>query len=256
MKNLLMFFKGTPKPLVSPASGTAVSDADQAPSVALKKKTPAHDPNPYIEARREWNERYGDYISQAKNWRFFAFFSGVISLASVIGVSYIGAQNRVVPYVVEVDKFGSAVAVKQGDKAKAVDQRVVKAFLARFIVDWRTVSVDRVAQKDAVVRLYSMLPIGSSGQKKMNDYFQDNNPFVRLQSGTISIEPTSALPISEKTWQVEWVETNRDLRGEILSRLRFKASLVVGITAPTEESQIIVNPLGVFVTDFNVAQQL
>ncbi|MBU2822367.1 type IV secretion system protein, partial [Acidithiobacillus caldus] len=27
----------------------------------------------YLAARREWLERYGDYIAQAKNWRMMAF---------------------------------------------------------------------------------------------------------------------------------------------------------------------------------------
>src|SRR3569833_2653312 len=27
----------------------------------------AEPPNPYLDARREWNERYGDYIAQARN---------------------------------------------------------------------------------------------------------------------------------------------------------------------------------------------
>ena len=29
--------------------------------------------DPYLDARREWNERYGSYISRAKNWRLMAF---------------------------------------------------------------------------------------------------------------------------------------------------------------------------------------
>jgi type IV secretion system protein TrbF len=28
--------------------------------------------NPYLAARREWDERYGDQITRAKNWRTMA----------------------------------------------------------------------------------------------------------------------------------------------------------------------------------------
>jgi len=251
MKNPLSLFKSTKaKPLVEPDSGQATNSSGKA---AGGKSAPE---NPYIEARREWNERYGDYISQARNWRYAAFFCCLVSLVSAGGVGYIGAQSKIVPYVVEVDKFGSAIAVGPADKASMADQKVIKAFLARFIIDWRTLTVDRVAQKDAVVRLYSMLPVGANSQRKMNDYFQENNPFVRLQRGTTQVEVTSVLPISEKTWQVEWNEINRDLKGAITSKVRFKASTVVGLTPPTEERQIIANPLGVYIIDFNVAQQL
>ena len=67
--------------------------------------------NPYVEARREWNERYGDYIYQAQHWRTMAIISGLIALIAVAGVAYIGAQSKVIPYVVEVDKHGAAAAI-------------------------------------------------------------------------------------------------------------------------------------------------
>jgi len=256
MKNLLMLFKGgKSKSLVAPEKGASASAL--AGKAAKGKSADSTSTSPYVEARREWNERYGDYISQARNWRFFALFCCMVSLASVIGVSYIGAQNKIVPYVVQVDKFGAAIAVGPGDKAAPVDQNVVKAFLARFIVDWRSVSTDRVAQKDSVVRLYAMLPVGAPAHTKMNDFFRDSNPFVRLQTGTISVELTSALPISDRTWQLEWTEIFRELsKGEIKSKVRYKASLIIGVTPPTDERQVFLNPLGVYVTDFNVAQQL
>ena len=39
--------------------------------------------NPYLDARREWNERYGSYINQAKNWRLTSLISMLISLVAV-----------------------------------------------------------------------------------------------------------------------------------------------------------------------------
>jgi type IV secretion system protein TrbF len=254
MKNLLMFFKkANPEPLFSSEDTSAPTEAGKPASA---RGQPPRVDNPYIEARREWNERYGDYISQARNWRYIAFLCALIAFAAVIGVGYIGAQNKIVPYVVQVDKFGAAIAVGPGDKATALDSRVVKSFLGRFVQDWRSVTVDRVAQKDAVTRLYSMLSINTPAHKKANEYFEENNPFVRLQTGTVSVELSGILPISDKSWQVEWAETYRDLRGEVTNKLRFKASFFVGITPPTDERQIIVNPLGIYITDLNFAQQL
>ena len=58
--------------------------------------------SPYLSARREWNERYGDYIARARNWRWAAFAALGISLVLAIGVVWEAAQSKVVPYVVEV----------------------------------------------------------------------------------------------------------------------------------------------------------
>ncbi len=67
--------------------------------------------NPYLSGRREWNERYGDYIARARSWRCAAFAALAVSLVLATGLVWQGVQRRVAPYVVEVDKLGVAVAV-------------------------------------------------------------------------------------------------------------------------------------------------
>src|SRR5581483_5891576 len=137
-----------------------------------------------------------------------------------------------------------------------VDARIIKAYLARFVVDWRSVTIDSVAQKGAVDRLYAMVPRGSIAVGKMSEYFRANNPFAAAAKGTVATSVTNVLPISEKTWQVEWTEVSRDSRGTVLSTVRMKASILVGLTPPTSEAQILLNPLGVYITDINWSQQL
>lgn len=36
--------------------------------------------NPYLAARHEWDERYGDLVTRAKNWRTMALVSGLVAL--------------------------------------------------------------------------------------------------------------------------------------------------------------------------------
>src|ERR1700730_18268033 len=95
--------------------------------------------DPYLSARREWNERYGSYIARARNWRLAAL--GSISVSAILagGVLWLGSQSKLVPFVVEVDKLGQAVAVQRADRATPADQRIVKAQLAAWIVDVRSV---------------------------------------------------------------------------------------------------------------------
>lgn len=227
------------------------------PDASIKVRSGGHvsgEINPYVEARREWNERYGDYVQQAHHWRTIAIICGLTALVATIGVGYIGAQNRVVPYVVQVDRVGEVAAIARADRAPDVDPRVIKAYLARFVTDWRTVTSDRQAQKSAIDRAYSMLPNGSIALKKLNDYFRARNPFSVSARLIIAASVTNILPISDQTWQVEWEEVTRDLRGEVQSNLRMKVSIIVGITPPTDESLILINPLGVYVTDLNWSQ--
>jgi type IV secretion system protein TrbF len=229
-------------------SGKGVPAAPAAPS--------QNERNPYLDARREWNERYGDYIQAAHHWRTVALVSSLVALIAVAGVTYIGAQNKVVPYIVEVDKLGEAAAVARADTAGAVDKRVVKSYLARFVADWRTVTIDRQAQKGAIDRVYAMLPGGSVALGKLNDYFKAHNPFTVASKQSVEVAITNLLQLSDKTWQVEWREVIRDPRGEVQGSVRMKASIIVGITAPTDEKLMLINPLGIYVTDINWSQQI
>ncbi|QDQ27582.1 conjugal transfer protein [Chitinimonas arctica] len=219
-------------------------------------KRPAAETNPYVEARREWNERYGDYIKQAHNWRLCALVSSLVALTAVVGLAYVGGQSKIVPYVVQVDKFGSAVAVGSADKVAPTDEKVVKAYLARFITDWRTVTTDHVTAKSAIERVYAMMASGSPALTKMNEYFKANNPFLVAEKIMVSVEVTSVLPISDHTWQLEWIEVTRDLRGELKSNVRMRASILVDKTPPEDERLFLINPLGVYATDLNWVQSL
>lgn len=221
-----------------------------------KTKDTAGPSNPYIEARREWNERYGTYIARARNWRIMAILSGLIAIMAVGGLVYTSAQNRFIPYIVEVDKLGAASAVGFADRAAPIDQRIIKAYLMRFIEDTRLVSSDAMAQKAAVNRVYSMIAQGTSGLIKLNEYYKDASPFKRAENETVSVEIISVLPITDQTWQCEWSETTRNLQGQVKAKDRWKASVSLAFNPPNDEKQILLNPLGIYAIDINWAQQL
>lgn len=214
---------------------------------------------PYMAARREWNERYGDYIAAARNWRFAAIVLAMTSLVLAIGAIYIGAQPQRIPYIVEVDKIGQVVNVAPVETSHATDPRITRAMLIRFVVDWRSVTPDTVVQKAALDRLYKMVPQGGASLAKINTYFQDNSPFIIAQGATISIEPIGLpLPLSDQSWQVEWYETRRKLDGMQLSRVRYKGVLMVALNPPQKDNQAfdLDNPIGLYITDLNWSQQL
>src|SRR6202166_4121819 len=168
---------------------------------------------PYLSARREWNERYGDYIARARSWRWAAFGAIAVALALAIGVVWQGAQSKVVPYVVEVDKLGDAVAVARADRAAPADVRVIKAQLAAWIVDVRSVSSDPLAQKAALSRSYATT--AATATLFLNDYYRQHSPFS--QNRTVAVSVDAVLPISNQTYQIQWSEDGRDLQGRALA---------------------------------------
>src|SRR6201996_6661396 len=155
-------------------------------------KVPALDPDGphsavYMAARAEWNERYGSYIAQAHAWRLTAFASLGVAIIAVAGVVWIGAQNRVVPYVVQTDRLGDAVAISRADIAAPADPRLIRSPLARWGDDVRAVYVDVAAEKHVINDAYAMVDRNAAGATTLNDWFARNDPFKRAQDETVGI---------------------------------------------------------------------
>jgi type IV secretion system protein VirB5 len=219
--------------------------------------------NPYLNARREWNNHVGGVLSASRTWQVIGIVSLMIALVSVAGMIHIASQSKFIPYVVEVDKHGQVRAVQAADVAAPADQRVIHAALATFINDARLVTPDVSVQRDAIFRIYAMLAPDDPATAKMNEWFngsEDASPFRRAAKETVSIEIASAIPQSEETWQVDWVETVRDRQGVMKGQpYRMRALLTIYLVAPTaatSEEQIRKNPLGIFVRDFSWSKQI
>ena len=214
--------------------------------------------NPYLNARRGWNEHVGAVVSQRQTWQVIGILALLIALAAVGGVIHIGAQSKFIPYVIEVDKHGQAVAAAPVTAASAADPRVVHASVAEFITDARMVSPDVALQRRAIFRLYAKLSQADPATIKMNEWMnqgEDSSPFERATREMVSTQINSVLPQSPDTWQVDWLETVRDRQGALQGDpVAMRALVTVYTAAPTStttEEQMRMNPLGIYVRDFS-----
>lgn len=224
--------------------------------------TPLGTPHPYLNARRSWNSHVGSLIASRTLWQAVALISLLIAFASVGGVVYIGSQSKFVPYVVEVNKLGEAMAVAPASQADKVDQRIVRAATAEFIVNARTVTPDIAMQRRSIFKVYALMKSGSAATRKMTAFLNgspDTNPFKRAEKQTVNVEVISAIPQTANTWQVDWVETQRTRKGEIMSKpYRMRALLNVGSNAmppDASDDQIRLNPMGIYISDYSWSKQ-
>lgn len=213
-------------------------------------------PNPYLAARREWNERYGDYIAAERSWKAVAIGSLFIAAIAVGGVIWIGSQAKLVPFVIEVDKLGQAVPVRQASVASPVEPRVIAAQLANWIVNMRTVYADATADQNLIKQAYAMIGNGSQAFQVANDLFSKTPPWVAAQTETTSVSVESVLPLSGNTWQVDWNETIVSRDGASTSTQEWQANISIVVRPPTEAAQIMANPMGIYVVSFNWTRRL
>jgi len=211
--------------------------------------------NPYINARREWNERYGSYVSRAHTMTLIAVGCLATTVISVSGLAYIGSQSKLVPYVIET-RNGDPVDIKFPNQTSQNNPLVTKAMLAGWISNIRSVSTDPVVQNKALTRVYALLQNGSSAKTFLDNYYENGgNPYERSTTETVSVEINSILSISPTTWQVEWTEEIRSLSGKKTETLRMQGAITVKYIKPSA-SLIYQNPIGIISENISWSQRL
>jgi type IV secretion system protein VirB5 len=221
-----------------------------------RPSSPAEEYNPYLAARREWDERYGDQITRAKNWRTMAALSGLIALVATSGLISLSLRSHVVPFVVLVDNLSRPVASGIAEQASGNDDRLKRASIFTWIENLRLVTADGVSQRRAIDRVYAEIANGTAAQTFISDFYRADPPSKRAQTETVSVDVNSVLPTSDRTYEVEWVETTRDLYGAVKATDRWKGSFSVAINPPKDERQARVNPVGLYVTNASWAKVL
>ena len=89
--------------------------------------------------------------------------------------------------------------------------------------------------------------------------FRENPPersSTRDVAPSISVEVKSVLPTSDRTYEVEWVETTRDLYGTVKATDHWKGYFAIALNAPKDERQARINPIGVYITNASWAKVL
>lgn len=221
-----------------------------------KLEARAEETNPYLDARREWNERYGDYIAQAHTWRLAAFASLAISALAVGGLAWMATQSKVTPYIVEVNGLGDAVPVSIAEKAARPDARIIRAQLARWITNVRSVYLDAAAERQAIDQAYAMTIRRSPAFQTLVDYHKANDPFTRAQTESATVQVESVLPLTESSWRLEWREEVRNREGQVTSHLNWQAVVAVSVIPPEDARQVLINPMGVYVNAISWSQRL
>jgi type IV secretion system protein TrbF len=212
--------------------------------------------NPYLAARREWDERYGDQIVRARNWRTMAVLCALTALLETAGLLWMSSHSRVLPFVVLIDNLGRPVASGFADQSNANDDRVRRSTIFNWVENLRLVTTDGVAQRKAIDLVYSHIASGSSAQTFISEFYRADPPAKRAQTETVSVEVKSVLPTSDRTYEVDWVETTRDLYGAIKATDRWRGSFSIAFNPPTDERLARINPLGIYVTSASWAKVL
>lgn len=221
-------------------------------SVQRYGKTP-HPVTPYQKAAQLWDERIGTARVQARNWRLMAFGCLALAIGLSGGLLWQSMQGRVVPYVVEVDRFGETRAVAPAIQTYEPDDAQIAWHLGHFIQNVRSVSTDPVLVRQNWLSAYDFAT--DRAALFLNEYAKANDPFGKIGTRSVSVQVTSVVRASDSSFQVKWTEQVFE-RGSLASTTRWTGILTIVIRPPNNTDQLRKNPLGVFINAIDWSREL
>ena len=214
----------------------------------------------YLQARREWDERYGDLVLGKRNWQVASAGLMLLSLVLAVGLVWVSLRTKVIPYVVQVDKLGYAITIPTALTASSMPatvERMKRYEIAAFIRNARSVSSDPAVEQNMLNDL--LAHAHGAADKFLESYFHADdfakNPFLIAKHQTVSVQIESILQVSPKSYEVRWGETPRDNSGAPLGTNHWEAMLETEMSPPSSTDTVITNPLGFYVTRLSWAQQ-
>ena len=215
-------------------------------------KTPQPE-TPYQKAAQVWDDRIGSARVQAKNWRYMAFGSLVLSAGFAAALVWQSVQGTVVPWVVQVDNLGQAQTVAPATADFRPTDPQIAWHLGRFIEQVRSIPADPIIVRQNWLRAYEWTTDRGAGA--LNDYARTNDPFTKVGTQQIAVDVSSVIRASPDSFRVAWTERHFE-NGQLSGTERWTAILTIAIQPPRDAERLKVNPLGIYVNAINWSREM
>jgi len=215
-------------------------------------KTPQSE-TPYQKAAQVWDERIGSARVQARNWRYMAFGSLILSAGLASALVWQTARGTVVPWVVQVDRLGQAQAIAPATADYRPTDPQVAWHLARFIEQVRSIPSDPIIVRQNWLRAYEWTK--DRGAPALNDYARANDPFTKVGKQQISVEVSSVIRASPDSFRIAWTEQHYE-DGKLASTERWTAILTIVLQPPRDVDRLKSNPLGIYVNAISWSREM
>ena len=208
---------------------------------------------PYQRAAQVWDDRIGSARVQARNWRLAFFGTLALSGGLASGLIWQGARGSIVPWVVQVDKFGEAQAVAPATADYIPTDPQIAFHLARFIEQVRAIPSDPIIVRQNWLRAYDFTT--DKGALALSDYARTNDPFASIGKVQVAVDVGSVIRASGDSFRVAWTE-RRYQDGSLAETTRWSAILTIVLQTPRTPDALRKNPLGLFVNAINWSKEL
>jgi type IV secretion system protein VirB5 len=207
--------------------------------------------NPWVKSKRRYFDIYENLDASIAQWRVAAFVMMVLLTLSVAGNIFLAQSVKVQPYIVQVDKHGYAIPVKMADAVGQVDERVIASQVGLFIFNSRVRVMDREAQMVFTGDAYRSIAAGSPASRRLNDYFKNSPPLASPVPVLVNVDVI--IPFTAHTYQAQWTEVAGVAPNA--SQTSYVGLFTIAVSPPTDFRNLLGNPMGVYITDYNIRQE-
>lgn len=208
---------------------------------------------PYLKAKKEWDDRIGSARVQAASWRAVALLSLLVALVLVVIVMMTLALHKNTVYVAEVTKTGQVVNVRPLEETYNPTQAQQEYFVSNFIKEARSLPLDPVVAKNNWVRAYDHLTQRAAAE--YSKIMKKADLIKLLGKETITIKISAINPMSKNTYQVNWSETTVNMEGKTEQVKKYSGVFTTVVKQPTTSAEIMKNPLGLYIANFDVSRR-
>lgn len=172
-----------------------------------------------------------------------------------IGISFfLTKRTQVIPAIVTMNDFGQAQYVGEVSRKNFQNFNIPEVAMSYQVKDfiniYKSLSSDKAVVKRNIEKAYHLLTAVSAS--KYSTLLREDNPYKDFGDHTREVEfETEPLKISKDTYQVDYRLITRTLTGVIIKDIRQRAVITIKALNPTEED-IQDNPLGIYITDFDI----
>ena len=174
----------------------------------------------------------------------------LLSIVLALGIVWMSARSKVIPYVVEVDKLGYAITISTALTASntpATAERMKRYEIAAFIQVCLQRPGRGTKNAERFARTLARQRTNSSSRTSMRMTSQ-KNPFQIMKHQTVRVQIESIFQAPPKSYEVRWSETALDMSGLLLGTSHLEAILETEISPQSWTDTVISNPLGFYVT--------
>ena len=179
---------------------------------------------------------------------------GIIAVLSIGIVFFLTKRTQIVPALVTMNDFGQTQYVGEVSRKNyqnfTVPEVAITYQVKDFLSCYKTLSSDKAVVKGNIDKAYHLLT--STSSSKFSTLLRENNPYKEFGSQTREILfETEPLKITKDTYQVDYKIVTRSLSGTKISEIRQRAVVTVKVLTPADDD-IKANPLGIYITDFDI----